>query len=135
SAAARAWSSPRRPASWSRALKFGEDRGWKMENGGSWRLFHFLSSILHLRPGFKRFPAAVDPEPVGRVATDGDFKGAVHVGHDGGDGAWLAVFARRDLVAGFNHPPGQADAIANGRVQRTAVTERENRGCIRGGAI
>ena len=87
---------------------------------------YFPSSIF----AFDRFtllPAAVDPEPVGRVAAHGDFKRAVHVAHDVGDGARLAVFARGNFVADFDLPVRQADAVANGGVQRAVVAQGKNR--------
>ena len=92
-----------------------EDRGWKMAGCGT--VFHFLYSILHCRLfdgigfragdwwsgtsifSFPGFPPVVHPEPVGRVAANGGFEGAVHVAHDGGGGRGAGRFRAWEFPA------------------------------------
>ena len=85
--------------------------------------------------GFEWLPAVVHPEPVGRVAADGGFEGAVDVAHDGGGGAGPAILAGGDFGARFDAPAGQADAVADAGEQRAVVAQREDGGRGRGGAV
>src|SRR2546427_3213156 len=54
------------------------------------------------RPG--KLPAIMDPKPIGRIAADGGFEGAVHVEHDFFRRARLAIVMSPNLRADFDAP-------------------------------
>ena len=79
---------------------------------------------LRGEPGF---PAVMDPEPVCRVAPNGDLKGAVHIEHNRRSGTRPFIFVERDLLAGFDAPARQAHTIAYTRVERAMIAESIHR--------
>src|SRR6185312_14053048 len=83
---------------------------------GSWLAIGFISA----------FPSAVHPEPVRRIATHGDFKGAVHIAHDSFGRTRRAIFLRWNFFAKFKAPFRQSDAVANDGVKQAIVSQREN---------
>src|SRR6267154_926238 len=93
-----------------------------------------LAPILKLRDGavhvgchasffdLIRFPAFMDPKPIGRIAPNRRLKGPVHFQHDSFRTAALAVLLGANLVADLDSPARETDAITNGCVQRSFVT-------------
>src|SRR4051812_35493186 len=77
----------------------------------------------------------MNPEPVGGIAANGNFKGTVHVQHDGFRRAGLAVFVDGNFVAHFNAPMTEAGAITNGCMQRKTVAHGKYRRRFGGGTI
>src|ERR1035437_4226958 len=76
------------------------------------------------------------PEPVGRVAADGDLKCLVYVAHDGGGGTRPAILVGGDVGACFNPPAGQTNPVADAGDQSAMIAQREDRrGCRRGALV
>src|ERR1035441_5464975 len=96
----------------------------RMQRGGI--LKAILMSVL---------PAAVDPEPVRRVAAHGGFQGAVHVAHDVFRGTRMAVLMRRNFFAEFQPPFCQAHTITNAAVKFGLIAQREHGGSEAGVAV
>src|SRR5687767_15828243 len=98
-AATSAWTSQRRRASCRRARgSFSETR----------------SRVLWL-------PTVVYPKPIGGVAPDGGFKGAIDVRGDGFDRAWLPIFVSGNFIAGFKLPLSEAGAETETSKQFTII--------------
>ena len=132
-----AWSSPRRPASWSREPEFAERSGvWSLASGefmvrsSGFRLSALDARLFSAPVSIGDGPRTSSPGRGGTAAS-----GAVHVAHDVFDRARLAVFVRGNLFAEFQPPFRQADAITNGGVKFAIVTQRENRRGRRGRTI
>ena len=88
-----------------------------------------------LEPIFGKFPAIVDPEPVGWVASDGGFEGTVDIEHNGAGGAGLAILVGGDFCALLYAPLGQPHPIANAGVKGAIVTQSKDGRRRGGGAL
>src|SRR5581483_3805068 len=73
-----------------------------------------------------RFPAVVDPKPIGGVASHGLFESGIHILHDVRHTARPSVQVRWDGVANFDAPIAKAGTKTNGGMQREVVAKRKD---------
>src|SRR5439155_26002689 len=98
-----------------------------------WRRCRVRLAVVPLE--FVGLPAVMHPEPVGRILPHRLFKGLVDVTGDGLDTAGFAVLPGGDLVAQFDPPPAQANALTDRGVQGTGVAQGKNGWRRCGGAV